>query len=191
MLSRYSRASSGATDRPSEYSTSTLPLSHPIAFFNQLLRVFDVSQLSWFIGGVENFRALRNSEVKFNDRFTFVKLSPFEDAVQGIMAAHEHLCPVGLCGKPSNHSSRQGNSPVIPWLSSILSGCWSMNIGTGRSFSAFPVTSRRCLLSTCCLHLHLLPLLTFLRFVRSLTCSILGHDSYGTAISKNVRDTVL
>ena len=52
-----------------------------IAFFNQLL--FDVSHLSRFIGRVEIFKALRQSQVQFDDGFTFVKLSPFEDTVVG------------------------------------------------------------------------------------------------------------
>jgi len=55
-------------------------LSHVrIAFFNQL--VFDVSQLSRFIGGVDIFKAPCQSQVHFDDGFTFVKLSPFEDTV--------------------------------------------------------------------------------------------------------------
>ena len=57
-------------------------LSHiRIAFFNQL--VFDVSQLSRFIGRVEIFKAPCQSQVHFDDGFTFVKLSPFEDIVDG------------------------------------------------------------------------------------------------------------
>lgn len=55
-------------------------LSHlRIAFFNQLL--FDVSQLSRFIGRIENFKALHHSQIHFGDGFTFVKLSPFEETV--------------------------------------------------------------------------------------------------------------
>jgi hypothetical protein len=37
-------------------------------------------QLSRFIGRIENFKALRQSQIHFDDGFTF-KLSPFEETV--------------------------------------------------------------------------------------------------------------
>ena len=68
------------------------PLLHyvGISFFNQLL--FDVSQLTQFIGRVEGFKTLHQAAVHFGSAFAYVILSPFESAVNGTKLVLDISC---------------------------------------------------------------------------------------------------
>jgi hypothetical protein len=52
-----------------------------VTFFNQLL--FDISELSQFIGRIENFKVRHRAKVDFHDDVAHICLSPFEDTNDG------------------------------------------------------------------------------------------------------------
>ena len=98
-------------------------LSHVwIAFFNQLL--FDLSHISQFIGRIENFKALRQSQVYFNDGLASVKLSSFEKTVDSTRTLMFYIKCTPLEWQPSSLVQ-----VCCPFLSPLQRPLESLHIG--------------------------------------------------------------